>query len=303
MSQHVRSPVHLAQVREWLDASIVRDGAFESLGFVSHASARMLVFLESERFLRGAVENPNVSCIVAGPELATGVPGHLGLAVTPDPRRAFYRLQEQLVRHSAFYGTPVRTSVAPSARIHPSSVIADDGVRIGEQAVIDPHVTIHPGVVIEDEAVIRAGTVLGSEGFQVQVFEGRPMRVPHGGSVRIGRGADVHANCCIDRGLFGGETLVGEDTTLDSLVYVAHDAQLGRLCRVGAGAVINGSCLVGDEAWIGPNATISSEIRVGAGAWISLGSVVTRDVPPGQRVSGNFAIAHDRFLDHLRRIR
>jgi UDP-3-O-[3-hydroxymyristoyl] glucosamine N-acyltransferase len=113
----------------------------------------------------------------------------------------------------------------------------------------------------------------------------------------------VHANCCIDRGLFGGETLVGEDTTLDSLVYVAHDAQLGRLCRVGAGAVINGSCVVGDEAWIGPNATISSEVRVGAGAWIALGSVVTRDVPSGQRVSGNFAIAHDRFLDHLRRIR
>jgi UDP-3-O-[3-hydroxymyristoyl] glucosamine N-acyltransferase len=72
---------------------------------------------------------------------------------------------------------------------------------------------------------------------------------------------------------------------------------------VGAHASITGSVVIGDEVWIGPNATISSAITVGNRASVSLGSVVTQDVPDDQRVSGNFAIRHERFLSFIRQIR
>ena len=36
---------------------------------------------------------------------------------------------------------------------------------------------------------------------------------------------------------------------------------------------------------------------------LSPNEVVTRDVPPGQRVSGNFAIEHSRFIAFIRNIR
>jgi UDP-3-O-[3-hydroxymyristoyl] glucosamine N-acyltransferase len=296
-------PLTLNRSLQWLDASVQRDGAFASLGFVSHAYPEMLIFLEHERFLDAAVANRNVRCVLTTRELATRVPAEWGVAMSAAPRRAFYDLHARLVRETDFYGATSNTVVAASARIHPAAVVAGGGVQIGERVVVEPCVVIHPRVTIGDDVVVRSGTVLGSEGFQVQHFDGRAMRVPHGGHVRIARGVDIHTNCSIDRALFGGETVLGEDTTLDSLVYVAHDVWIGRLCRVGAGASINGSTVIGDEAWIGPNATVSSGLRIGARASVTLGSVVTRDVHDGQHVTGNFAIDHERFLDHLRRTR
>jgi hypothetical protein len=42
---------------------------------------------------------------------------------------------------------------------------------------------------------------------------------------------------------------------------------------------------------------------LGARAHVTLGAVVTRDVPEGEHVSGNFAIRYTRFLEFLRGIR
>jgi UDP-3-O-[3-hydroxymyristoyl] glucosamine N-acyltransferase len=100
----------------------------------------------------------------------------------------------------------------------------------------------------------------------------------------------------VDRALFGGFTEIGDDTVVDNLVQVAHGVSIGRRCRIVACAAVGGSSIIGNDVWIGPNAIISSAIRIGDGARVSLGSVVIRDVPPGGRVSGNFAIDHERFM-------
>jgi acetyltransferase-like isoleucine patch superfamily enzyme len=42
-----------------------------------------------------------------------------------------------------------------------------------------------------------------------------------------------------------------------------------------------------DDVWIGPNATILKGVRIGAGSFVEAGALVTRDVPPRSRVSGN----------------
>ena len=60
---------------------------------------------------------------------------------------------------------------------------------------------------------------------------------------------------------------------------------------------------IGDDVWIGPNATIINELKIGKSANISVGSFVTKDVTVGQRVSGNFAIEHSRFLSLLKSLR
>ena len=64
--------------------------------------------------------------------------------------------------------------------------------------------------------------------------------------------------------------------------------------------MVTGSVTLGDDVWIGPNATIRDGITVGNGAMVSLGSVVTQDVRPGQRVTGNFAVPHEDFLAALK---
>ena len=45
--------------------------------------------------------------------------------------------------------------------------------------------------------------------------------------------------------------------------------------------------VIEDDVWIGPNATILKGVRIGAGSFIEPGALVTRDVPPRSRVSGN----------------
>ena len=137
---------------------------------------------------------------------------------------------------------------------------------------------------------------------RVHVVGDEVVRVVHAGTVRIGRGVDIHANSCVDRGLFG-ETTIGDNTTIDDLVYVAHEVTIGRRCLIGAHAVINGSTVVSDDVWIGPGAVLSNGVTLGAGAQVTLGSVVTRDVPAGARVTGNFAIEHERFLAFMRSLR
>jgi len=86
----------------------------------------------------------------------------------------------------------------------------------------------------------------------------------------------------------------------DVMVYVGHNSQIGRKTFLAAGAKIPGNVWIGEDVWIGVNATISNRIRIGDGARVSLGSVVTKDVPAGATVSGNFAIDHQRFLKNLK---
>lgn len=284
-----------------LDLTIVRDGAFSSLGLVSHDATDMLVFVEDDAYLEAVERSPGVSAVIASPAIADRVAPTLGLAVSDHPREAFYALHNRLVQRTDFYGAPVATQVAPSARVHERAFVADHDVRIGEGVVVQAGAVIHAHTTLDDDVVVRAGSVIGGEGFQVVAARGRILRVAHAGGVRLRAGVDVHSNCCVDRALFAGWTEVGELTTIDNLVYVAHNVRIGRRCRIAAHATIGGSAVIGDDVWIGLSATVRDGIVVGAGASVSMGAVVTRAVPPGERVTGNFAVPHDRFVDTFRR--
>ena len=53
---------------------------------------------------------------------------------------------------------------------------------------------------------------------------------------------------------------------------------------------------MGHDVFVGPNAIISNQITVGDGARVSIASVVVRDVPAGQTVTGHFAVEHRHFM-------
>lgn len=295
----------------WLSAlpvkegwQVVRDGSFATLGFATHARDGMLTFLEEERWLPTVSANPGICAVITTESLAGKLPSSMALATSHAPRDAFYSAHAWLLRESDFYGALAPSTIAASAQVAPSVVIPATGIWIGEGVVIEANVSLFGRVTLEDGCFVRAGCVIGSDGFQVQsTAAGGTFRVPHAGGVRIRRGAEVRANSCVDRALFGGETEIGEDCTLDHLVYIAHDVVLEREVRIGAGAVVNGSVRIGAASWVGPNATIANGLTLGARSQVSLGSVVTRDVVEGTRVSGNFAVEHARFLEWLRSMR
>lgn len=279
------------------------NATFSRLGFVSHAGGALLTFLEDPAYLAPLRHHPDVAAVISSPELADDVPTGLGLAVSPTPRVTFLQLHNHLAAQGGFYPERGPSQIHPSASIHPSAVVAERGVEIGEGVLVEPRAVLLEGVTCEAGAILRAGTVIGSEGFQFELHEGRILPVTHVGGVRIGRGAEVQSGSVVARAVFGGETVFGPDSRIDGLGFIAHNVQVGARCRIAAGAVVAGSAILEDECWIGPGAVISSGVRIGRGARVSLGSVVNRDVPPGETVTGNFALPHAQFIAHLRSIR
>ena len=58
--------------------------------------------------------------------------------------------------------------------------------------------------------------------------------------------------------------------------------------------------MVGDHVWLGFGATLRNGLIIGEGSRVNMGSVVTKNVLPGESVTGNFAIEHDKFMENLK---
>ncbi len=284
------------------ELELSRDGVFRNLGLVTHHSPEMLAFIEAEGFLPTLMARPNVSCVLTTPQLAPLIPERLGLGISQSPRTSFIRLHNQLAE-TDFYFAPFPTEIAKSARIHPRAYVAERNVRIGERVLIEPNATVLERTILDDDVIIRAGCVIGGEGFQFARVSGELLAMVHAGGVHLMRGVEAQNQSCVDRALFGGCTVVGEYTKLDNFVHVAHNCRLGKRNLIAACAMLAGTVSSGDDVWIGPQVAISSEVNLGDGAHVTLGAVVTRDVAAGEHVTGNFAIRHDRYLEFLRSIR
>jgi UDP-3-O-[3-hydroxymyristoyl] glucosamine N-acyltransferase len=295
--------MRLEEVASIVPVVVERDAEFESLGLVTHAMPNMLAFLESEKFLPRFFRNPHISCVITTRELAVGLPEKYGIALSNNPRKAFYELHNYLATEANFYWTEFETEISDQAEIHPLVFIAEKNVRIGRGALIEPGVIVLERSIIGEHIVLRAGCTIGSHGFEFKRIGAEILPIVHAGGVLLHSRVEIQNNSNVDRSVFGGFTEIGEDTKIDTLVHVAHNVRIGKRCLIAATTVIGGSTTIGDDVWIGPGATISSEIAIGDRASITLGSVVTKDVLPGQKVTGNFAIEHHKFINFIRSIR
>lgn len=149
-------------------------------------------------------------------------------------------------------------TLGPNARI--SNAKLGDGVTVRESVVSD--VTIGAGTTIGPFAHLRGGAVLGHD-------------------VRVGNFVEI------------------KNSELAHGVKAAHlsylgDAQIGCDTNVGAGTITcnfdgerKNATVIGRDVSIGSNSSLVAPVTIGDGALTGAGSVVTRDVPAGERVAGN----------------
>lgn len=272
--------------------------SFKFLGLISSNKPGTLSYLADEEYSRILILNSNIEYVLTSKELAPVVIENNRLAIIcDDPVFSFFTLHNYLMKQNR---SLKKTSISSSAQIHSSAVIAQYDVEIGKNVVIEPLVTVMSGTRIKDNCIIRAGTTLGTEGFEQKFTSRGVISVIHDALLILEKNVEIGANNAMVKGLFGINTLIGENTKTDNLVHIAHSAQIGKRCLITAGVTIAGSVISGDDVWFGPGAVISNGIKIGNKARISLGSVVTKDVPSAAIVSGNFAIDHQRFMENLK---
>ena len=151
-----------------------------------------------------------------------------------------------------------RCSIGPNTRL--SNARLGDGVTIQESVVIDSR--IGNGTAIGPFAHVRGETELGRE-------------------VRIGNFVEVK------------KSKLAAGVKAGHLSYLG-DASIGEGSNIGAGTITcnyDGShkhdTTIGKGVFIGSNTSIVAPRNIGDGAMTGAGSVLTRDLPAGERVVGN----------------
>jgi len=291
-----------AILKAGVEGHLTADSEIGSLGDANYNTPKLLAFAENAKYMRMALRNPNLACVVTSPACSQKFSPRCVL-VTDAPRTVFFLIHNYLATRTDFYGAPFPNAISPEAIIHPTAYIAPQSVRIGRGTVLEPNVVVNERTEIGENVTIRAGVVLGSEGFQFVRTPGGIMSVVHAGGVRLHNRVEIQANCAVSRGLFGNCTVIGEDVKIDNLVHVAHGVRIGSGCLIAAGATIAGTVDIGNDAWIGPGVCISDHLSIGSRARITIGAVVVENVADGERVTGNFAVSHSAFMNHFAAMR
>lgn len=221
--------------------------------------------------------------------------------VTGDPYLAYARVADLL--------NPV---VETTGGVHPSAVIAESAriessCDIGANAVISEevslghHVSIGPGCVIEAGAMIgdysrllanitichhvcigkkvliHPGVVIGSDGFGLAKDNGKWLKIPQIGSVRIGDEVEIGANTTIDRGALQ-DTIIENGVKLDNQIQIAHNVHIGEHSALAGCVGIAGSASIGKRCMIGGGVGLSGHLKIADDVTITGMSLVTKSI-------------------------
>lgn len=262
----------------------------------------LCTFIDDPKYINEII-NKNV-IIITTREIAKNI--QFPVIIVENPRICFFRLHNYLVKykHPEYIRGEFNTQIGKDSTISKLACVENKNVIIGNNVLIEEFVSIKANTVIGDNTIIRAGTVIGGEGFEAKRMNEGILPVTHAGGVIIENDVEIKYNTCIDKALYPWDnTVISEGCKIDNLIHIAHAVKISKETLIAASALIGGRSIIGKQVWIGAGATISNNISVGDGAKISIGSVVTKNVNSGQRVSGNFAIDHSKFLNHMKIIR
>ena len=83
------------------------------------------------------------------------------------------------------------------------------------------------------------------------------------------------------------DVTVGAHVAVMPHTVLTHDDVVEDYATIASGVRLGGSVHIGRTAYLGAGALIRETLRIGAGALVGMGSVVLRDVPPGEVWAGN----------------
>jgi UDP-3-O-[3-hydroxymyristoyl] glucosamine N-acyltransferase len=132
-----------------------------------------------------------------------------------------------------------------------------------------------------NRVTIHSGSVIGSDGFGYEMFEGRHVKIEQVGIVQIEDDVEIGSCTTIDRARFG-RTLIGEGTKIDNLVQIGHNCVLGKHCIIVSQTGISGSTRIGNHVTMGGQVGVAGHLVIGDKVMLLAKSGVTKSIPePG----------------------
>lgn len=286
------------------ECEIYNEQEFERLALVDHISdEKTCIFLEDIKYLSHIKDNISMIICSNYEDIKGLLSAHRGICVIKKPRVVFFMIHNYLMSTKDYPREKIATNIAKTAVIADTAVVAKDNVTIGENAIIEDLVVIKENTIIGDNTIIRSGSVIGNSGYEFKRDENKIMPVVHGGGVIIGKNVIIGANVVIDKAVYPWDnTVIGDETKIDSLVSIAHGVKIGEAVMVVSQSFVAGRVEIDAYAKIGPGSVIRNAVHIGEGANISMGSVVTQNVADRICVTGNFAINHEKFINHIKEI-
>ncbi len=274
------------------------DMSFETLALAgSMISVRHLIFIDNVKYVPSDMSD---KVVLTDPEIAETIDAN-GVCACENPRIAFFKIHNYLSEASEYKRPRFDTRIGNNCKISRLACISENNVEIGHNVIIEEFVSIKENTVIGDNCVIRAGSVIGGEGFEYKREGDEILSVKHLGGVRLGNNVELQQLTAVDKAIYPwDDTVIGDFCKTDNMVHIAHAVKMGKRVLIAACALIAGRVVLRDDVWIGPGVTATNGISVGDNARVNIGSVITRDVPDGGSVTGNFAIEHSKFIRNLK---
>ncbi len=283
---------------------------------IDEASPGQITFVANPRYA-AAARVTQASAVILSEEFPAVSTAMLR---TKDPYWAFARCVE------LFYEAPrYPPGVHPTAVIHASAkvganphigpyVVVEEGVEIGNHAVLLAHVVIYRAAKIGDNffahahAVVREhcrlgnhvtlqnGAIIGGDGFGfAKDNSGHWYKILQSGPAVLDDDVEVQANACVDRASLG-RTHIARGAKIDNLVQVGHGSSVGQDSLLCAQVGLAGSTRVGDRVILAGQVGVAGHCKIGDGAMATAQSGIPSDVPAGEVVSGYPAIENKRWL-------
>jgi UDP-3-O-[3-hydroxymyristoyl] glucosamine N-acyltransferase len=236
-----------------------------------------------------------------------------------DPRQALVALLHffhppELIRPGidprAVVGQTV--SLGQNIAIGPYAVI-EDGVTIGNGVRIDagtfvgkgseigdgvhlyPHVTLYEKTKVGQRVIIHSGTVVGSDGFGFILNHEGYLKIPQVGNVVIEDDVELGAKVTIDRATME-QTVIGRGTKVGDQVHIGHNVKIGSHTIIVTQVGIGGSVQIGSHVILAGQVGVVDNVQIGDGAIVGARSMVTKDIGPGEKVSGFPPLPHRKWL-------